>query len=143
MEPVSPRSPKLLDQLRLKLRANHYSYRTEQVYVRWVERFLRYHRDQNRGVWKHPQTMGKAEVEDYLTWLAVHENVAPSTQNQAFSAILYFWGQVLEQKLPEIQAGRAQAKQLIPVVLTQAEVIKLLPEVRPEPFAACSLRQRR
>ena len=87
MKPLSTTSPKLLDQLRLKLRTNHYSYWTEQDYVHWVERFLRYHRDCHHGVWRHPRDMGKADVEQYLTWLAVEKNVAPSTQNQAFSAL--------------------------------------------------------
>ena len=134
MKPVVISSPKLLDKLRLRLRASHYSYRTEQAYVRWVEKFLRYHRGRNGGVWRHPAEMGKAEVEEYLTFLAVQQNVAPSTQNQAFSALLYFWGHVLERKLPEIQANRAQPKQRLPVVLSQEEVAKLLPEVRPGPY---------
>jgi len=69
--------------------------------------------------------MGKAAVEQYLTFLTVEQIVPPSTQNQAFSALLYFWGHVLEQKLPAIQAKRAQPKTRLPVVLSQQEVAKL------------------
>ena len=58
MKPLSTTSPKLLDRLRLKLRANHNSFRTEQADVHWVERFLRYHRDFHHGVWRHPRDMG-------------------------------------------------------------------------------------
>jgi len=58
MQSVAPNSPKLLDQLKMKLRTSHYAYRTEQAYVRWIEKFLRYHRDQNQGVWRHPDKMG-------------------------------------------------------------------------------------
>jgi integron integrase len=78
--------------------------------------------------------MGKADIEEYLTYLAVKQNVAPATQNQAFSALLYFWGHVLERKLPEINAGRAEPKRRIPVVLSRLEVSQLLPLVTPEPY---------
>ncbi len=71
MPPTETRSPKLLDQLRDKLRMLHYAWRTEQGYVMWVERFLRYHRDQNRGVGRHPRELGKTEIEQILTFLAV------------------------------------------------------------------------
>lgn len=132
MQPVATKSPKLLDQLRL--RTSHYSYRTEQAYVRWVEKFLRYHRGQNGGAWRDPREMGKADVEQYLTFLAVQQNVALSTQNQAFSALLYFWTHVLDQKLPDIRAKHAHPKRRLPVVLSQGEAIQLLSEIRPEPY---------
>lgn len=61
--------------------------------------------------------MGKVEGEEYLTFLVVQQNVAPSAQNQAISALLYFWSHVLERKLPEIQSQRAQPRQRLPVVL--------------------------
>ena len=110
MEPVSPRSPKLLDQLRLKLRANHYSYRTEQVYVRWVERFLRYHRDQNRGVWKHPQTMGKAEVKEYLTSPRGESKRGAFHAKSSFLSTSVFLGTRLGAKTAG-DSGRASAGQ--------------------------------
>ncbi len=79
--PIAPAKPKLLDQMREKLRVLHYAGKTEKSYVAWVERFLRYHEDRNRGVWRHPTELGKAEIEEYLTYLAVDERVASSTQN--------------------------------------------------------------
>ena len=88
----------------------------------WEEKFLRSHWGRNGGVWRHPAEMGKADVEENLTFLAVQQNVAPSTQNQAFSALLSFWNHMLERNLPEIQADRAQPRQRLPVVLSQEEV---------------------
>jgi len=105
-KPVATNSPQLLDNLRLRLRTSHFSCRTEQADVWWGEKFLRSHRRRNGGVWRHPAEMGKAEVEQYLTFQAAQQNVVPSTQNQAFSALLYLWSHVLECKLPEIQAHR-------------------------------------
>lgn len=72
--------PKLLDQLRAQLRLKHYSYRTEQTYVLWVKQFIWFHDC------KHPLHMGKAEIEAFLTHLAVNRKVVASTQNQALSA---------------------------------------------------------
>lgn len=73
----SPSSPKLLDQVRDRIRAKHYSIRTETQYVQWVKRFILFHGK------RHPREMGAAEVEAFLTQLAVEGNVAASTQNQA------------------------------------------------------------
>jgi len=67
--------PKLLDQMRGKLRIKQYAWATEKAYVNWVLRFLRFHKDRNRGEWRHPIEMGKAEVEQFLTWLAQQRNV--------------------------------------------------------------------
>lgn len=72
--------PKLLDQVRDSLRARHYSFSTEETYLRWVRDFIFFHRK------RHPKEVGAAEVRDYLTHLAVRRNVAASTQNQALSA---------------------------------------------------------
>ncbi len=68
-------SPKLLDQLRNKLRVLQYAWKTEKSYVAWVERFLRFYKDPH-GAWRHPAELGKAEIEQYLTFLAVDEHVA-------------------------------------------------------------------
>ena len=75
----SRRSPRLLEQVRNQLRLRHYALATERAYVNWIEKFLRFHKGRNHGTWKHPAEMGKAEVEKFLTWLAVECNVAPST----------------------------------------------------------------
>jgi hypothetical protein len=78
-----PHSKKLLDHVRDALRLKHYSYRTEQAYVDWITRYILYHGK------RHPQEMGAAEVQAFLTHLAVEKNVAASTQNQALSALLF------------------------------------------------------
>jgi hypothetical protein len=74
---------KLLDQVRQLARVKHFSYRTEQAYAYWIERYIRYH-----GI-RHPQTMGAAEAEAFLTHLAVDGHVSASTQNQALAALLF------------------------------------------------------
>jgi len=76
---MEPTPKKLLDRVRDAIRLKHYSTRTEQAYVNWIKRYIFFH-----NVW-HPDEMGAAEVEAFLTHLAVNENVAASTQNQAFS----------------------------------------------------------
>jgi hypothetical protein len=81
---MESRPRKLLDQVRDAIRLKHYSYRTEQSYVGWIRRYILFHSKQ------HPKDMGGAEVEAFLTHLAVERHVSASTQNQAFSALL-FW----------------------------------------------------
>ena len=113
--------PKLLDQVRGKIRVKHYSIRTEQAYVDWIKRFI-LHFDK-----RHPRDMGAAQVEAFLTHLAVAGHVAASTQNQAKSAILFLYREVLEQELPWLDnVTQARQPQRLPVVLTQAEVQALL-----------------
>ncbi len=81
--------PKLLDQVRDALRLKHYSYRTEESYVSWIKRFILFHHK------RHPQDMGSTEVQAFLTHLAVEQRVAASTQNQALSALLFLYREVL------------------------------------------------
>lgn len=128
-------SPKLLDRMRERLRLQHYSLRTERAYLDWVEKFLRYHRHV-AGVWKHPADLGAAGVEEFLTHLALQRRVAASTQNQAFSALLYLYRQVLGQELPAIDALRAQRPKRLPVVLSVDEVRVLFQAIdtEQEPF---------
>jgi len=85
-------SPKLLDRVRATLRTNRYSPRTEKVYVEWIKRFIRFH-----GV-RHPQEMGVEEVKAFLSLFVTQMNVAASTQNQAFSALLFLYQEVLKQR---------------------------------------------
>jgi site-specific recombinase XerD len=87
-------APKLLDQVRGKLRVKHYSIRTEEQYLHWIKRFILFHDK------RHPKEMGAGEVEAFLTHLAVRGKVAASTQNQAKSAILFLYKHVLESELP-------------------------------------------
>ena len=93
MQLDQPKAPKLLDQVRDKIRLKHYSIRTEQTYVDWIKRFVLFHHK------RHPAEMGAAEVEAFLTHLAVEGKVSASTQNQAKAAVLFLYRQVLNQEL--------------------------------------------
>ncbi|MBC7265256.1 MAG: integron integrase [Chloroflexi bacterium] len=114
------RPKKLLDQVRDTLRLKHYSIRTEQAYVAWIKRYIFFH-----GV-RHPAEMGAAEAEAFLTHLAVKENVAASTQNQALSALLFLYREVLHQDLGPIDALRAKRPKRLPTVLTKEETLRLI-----------------
>ena len=118
---ASPPPPKLLDQVRERLRLKHYSIRTEQAYVDWIKRFIWFHGK------SHPKNMGAAEVEAFLTHLAVKGKVSASTQNQAKSALLFLYREVLEQKLPWLdKVTQAKTPTRLPVVLTVTEVQAVL-----------------
>ncbi len=113
--------PKLLDQVRDKIRYKHYSIRTEQAYVDWVKRFILFHHK------RHPKDMGAAEVEQFLSHLAVEGKVAASTQNQALSALLFLYREVLQVELEwldNITPARRPAR--LPVVLTRTEAHSVL-----------------
>jgi integron integrase len=118
------RKRRLLDQVRDKIRLKHYSIRTEQAYLDWIRRFILFHNK------RHPLEMGKVEIEDFLSHLAVVRNVSASTQNQAKSALLFLYREVLEIELPWLD-GIEQAKtpKRLPVVLTEAEVQAVLAEL--------------
>lgn len=114
---TTPSSPRLLDQVSAKIRLKHYSIRTEQAYVDWIRRYIKFH-----GV-RHPSEMGAQEVERFLTHLAVEGKVSASTQNQAKSAILFLYREVLGQELPWLDnVEQAKAPKRLPVVLTREEV---------------------
>lgn len=115
------KSPRVLGQLRERLRFLHYSPRTEEVYVYWVKAFIRFH-----GL-RHPAELGGADVEAFLTHLADDRSVAPSTHSQALSALLFFYGKVLGQQLPWLQEiGHPRRQRRLPVVLTVDEVRQVL-----------------
>ena len=122
MTPVDgTQAPKLLDQLRSKIRLKHYSIRTETQYVHWVRRFILYHDK------RHPKLMGAPEVEAFLSDLAVRGTVAASTQNQALSALLFLYREVLALELPWMaEMVRAKRPARLPVVLTVREVTAVL-----------------
>lgn len=112
---------KLLDRMRDTIRARHYSYRTEQTYIHWVRRFILFHGK------RHPEKMGKREVEAFLTHLAVDRHVAASTQNLALCAILFLYRYVLEIELPWLDdVVRAKRPARMPVVLSTDEVQRIL-----------------
>lgn len=112
-----PKSHKLLDQVREVLRYHHYSIRTEESYVSWVLKYIKYHSK------KHPNTMGKKEIEDFLSHLAINLNVSKATQDQAFNALLFLYEKVLFIPIKNnIQATRSKKKKNLPVVLTKEEI---------------------
>ncbi len=114
-------SPRLLDRVRQACRVRHYSLRTEDCYADWVKRFILFHGK------RHPLEMGAAEINAFLTHLAVDGRVAASTQNQAFSALLFLYQKVLEVDPGRIAgAVRAERPKRLPVVLTRDEVRAVL-----------------
>lgn len=131
---MSQTKPKLLDRLRAEIRKKHYSYRTEQTYVLWVKQFIRFHRNQ------HPLQLGKREIEAFLSHLAVDRKVSASTQNQAMSALLFLYRQVLEQE-PEwlTNVVRAKSSQKVPVVLSPAETRDVLSQLEGSVYLAVAL----
>lgn len=117
--PSSP--PRLLDQVRNRLRTRHYSLRTEKAYVDWIKRFILHHDK------RHPRDMGGLEVEAFLSSLALDRKVAASTQNQALAAILFLYREVLGNELPWMQdVVRAKKPERLPQVLNRQEVEAVL-----------------
>ncbi|MCC6208762.1 MAG: integron integrase [Gammaproteobacteria bacterium] len=117
---VSTARPRLLDRVRERIRVKHYSLRTEQSYIGWIRRYIFYHDK------RHPRDMGAAEVEAFLSHLAVERNVSSSTQNQALAALLFLYREVLEVELPWLDGvTRAKPSVKVPVVLTRAEIDRL------------------
>ena len=115
---------KLLDRVRDRVRVLHYSIRTEDAYVDWIRRFILFHGK------RHPQEMGAPELETFLTHLAVDRNVAASTQNQALSAILFLYRQVLGRPIGEFgQITPARRPERLPTVLTRDEVRSVLAQL--------------
>jgi site-specific recombinase XerD len=121
---MEARPRKLLDQVRDAVRLKHYSYRTEQSYVGWIRRYILFYGK------KHPQEMGYAEVEAFLTSLAVEGNVSASTQNQALSALLFLYRHVLHKEFEQpLNAVRAKRSRYLPTVLSRDEVRATLGQV--------------
>ena len=111
----------MLDQVRARLRAKHYSLRTEDSYLHWIRRFILFHGK------KHPGSMGGVHVDAFLSNLATVGRVAASTQNQALSALLFLYREVLQVELPWMsEVVRAKRPKHMPVVLTENEVRALL-----------------
>jgi len=116
---------KLLDQVRDVMRLKHYSLRTERTYCDWIARFIRFHQ------MRHPGEMREAEMSEFLTHLARSENVSASTQNQALSALLFLYKEVLKQEIGWLQnVERAKKPARLPIVLTRDEVHKLFSHLR-------------
>ena len=113
---MTERPPKLLEQVRGLIRLKHYSIRTEDAYIHWIKRYILFHNK------RHPEEMGVPEIEAFLTHLAVDLNVAASTQNQALSALLFLYRDVLKQELGSIDSVRAKKPKRLPTVLTRQEL---------------------
>jgi len=119
-----PQKPKLLDRLRAACRVRHCSLRTEEAYAAWVVRFIRFHR------LRHPLEMEAQEINAFLTHLAVEGHVSASTQNQAFSAILFLYRKVLEVDPGRIEGViRAKRPKRLPVVLSREELRRPLSQM--------------
>ena len=115
-------SEKLLERTRRILRRKHYAYRTEQRYLAWIRRFILFHSK------RHPVHMGQAEIETFLTHLAIKEKVAASTQNQALNALLFLYRQVLNSPIDfPLSSVRARRPKRMPTVLSKKEIQRLLP----------------
>jgi integron integrase len=124
----------LIQRLRQAIRQRHYSRRTEKSYAGWVRRFLAFHR------YRDPALLGTAEVRAYLTHLAVRQQVSASTQNQAFSALLFLFREVLERKMEGLDdTPRAKSSVRLPVVLSRHEVRALLGRLRGRLWLIASL----
>lgn len=116
--------PKLLDQVRNLIRARHYSIRTEDTYIGWIKRFIFFHGK------RHPKDMGEKEIEEFLTDLAVSKNVAASTQNQAFNALLFLYREVLGMNFGALEnVSRAKKPRKLPVVFTREEIRAILDQL--------------
>lgn len=124
--PLHPLSTQpLLVQVRAKIRLKHYSIRTEQAYADWIRRYVLFHGK------RHPSALGGTEVEAFLTHLAVDGKVAAATQNQAKSALLFLYREVLAIELPWLdKVARAKHPSRLPVVLTRDEVARILSRLR-------------
>ena len=115
----------MLDQVRAAVRVRHYSPRTEEAYVGWIRRFILFHGK------RHPKEMGEPEVGAFLSHLAVRDRVSASTQNQALGALTFLYRHVLRKPVGELgQTVRARGPERLPVVLSRAEVRRVLSELR-------------
>jgi integron integrase len=133
MPPTSPK-PRLLDRVRLAIRTRHYSRRTEEAYVFWIRRFVAFH-----GM-RDPNELGSAEVGSFLTDLATRRRVSASTQNQAFSALLFLYRKVLERELAGLQTvPRAKRPERVPVVLSRGEIGEILRRLEGSPRLMAAL----
>jgi integron integrase len=120
--------PKLLDQVRDVIRRRHYSIRTEKAYIDWIRRFILYHNK------RHPSEMAEEEVAEFLTHLARDRDVAPSTQNQALSALLFLYKEVLKHEIGWLEkVERAKKPARLPVVLSRAEMKRVFAHLHGTP----------
>ena len=124
----------LLDQVRDQIRTLHYSIRTEEAYLRWIREFILFHGK------RHPSEMGASEISRFLTYLARERNIAASTQNQALSALLFLYREVLDHPIEWVDdIERVKKPQRLPVVFTKEEAKAVLSHLRGEMWLMASL----
>jgi integrase len=124
-EGIEPRKPRLLEQVHEAIRRRYFSRRTEEAYAHWIRRFIYF------AGRRHPAVLGEAEVTAFLNHLAAERGVAASTQNQALSALLFLYKEVLGRELAWLDGlQRATRPPRLPVVLTRDEVERLLAELQ-------------
>jgi len=126
-------SPRLMEQLRGKLRYKHYALATERAYCYWVKRFIFFHNK------RHPRDMGGQDIASFLTNLAVEENVAVATQNQALNALVFLYREILQIEIAELpEVVRPKKPRRLPTVLTKSEVEAVLIHLK-EPYHTLAL----
>ena len=134
IEAAPPAAPRLLDRVREAIRTRHYSPHTERAYIFWIRRFVVFHGK------RHPDVMGEREIGVFLGSLANRLRVSATTQNQAFSALLFLYRAVLGRELKGLQGTpRAKTPERVPVVLSPPEVSAILNEMSGAPALAASL----
>jgi|SRR5688572_22095109 site-specific recombinase XerD len=115
---------KLLDQARDVLRLKHYSYRSEETYIDWIRRYILFHQK------RHPNDMGAPEIQAFLTHLSTERTVAASTQNQALSAILFRYREVLHKEIESVLLSGVKRPKRLPTVLTREETLCVINSLR-------------
>ncbi len=126
--------PKLLDLVRTELRVNHYSKKTEEAYVGWIKRFILFHNK------RHPNEMGKEDIQNFINHLAVNDNVSSSTQNHALQAILFLYKRILKKEVGWIdEIKHATRVKHLPVVFSKKETAKIIDNLTGIPKLVVSL----
>lgn len=124
-----PQAERLMDRVREVLRYHHYSIRTEEAYVKWIAAFIRFNGR------KHPENMGKSEIEAFLSDLAVNKKCAKSTQSQALNAIVFLYKKVLNKAVSDqLEPVRSKRPVRLPVVMSQTEVTQVLSNMSAAPW---------
>ncbi len=123
--------PKLLEQVRDRLRLLHRSYHTERQYLIWITTYIAFcnRHEPDKAKWRHPKDCGRHEVEAFLTHLAVDKHVAASTQNQALCALVFLYRDVLDQPLEHVNAVRAKKPVTMPAVFSREEAVAVIEQI--------------
>lgn len=118
--PLKLSRPRFLNLVRASMRERNLAYSTEQTYLHWIRRYIRFH---DR---RHPAQMGSAQVDAFLSWLATEKNVSPSTQSIALNALVFLYERFLEQPLGQLGYQRPKLRRRIPQVLTHVEAMDII-----------------